>query len=48
MKILVTDDNELTRKVMKKLLTRLGHSVDLAVNGQDCLEKLPAGGGMMF
>jgi signal transduction histidine kinase/CheY-like chemotaxis protein len=40
LRVLVTDDDQLTRTVMKKLLVKLGHSVDLAVNGRNCLEKL--------
>jgi len=36
--ILVTDDDRTTRDVMRKLLERLGHEVQTAVNGSDCLD----------
>jgi len=36
--ILVTDDDRTTREVMRKLLKRLGHEVETAVNGSDCLD----------
>jgi CheY-like chemotaxis protein len=36
--ILVTDDDRTTRDVMRKLLERLGHKVETAVNGSDCLD----------
>jgi signal transduction histidine kinase/CheY-like chemotaxis protein len=35
--ILVTDDDLTTRDVMRKLLERLGHEVQTAINGSDCL-----------
>ena len=39
LKILVTDDEPNTRKVMRRLLDRLGHTTVEAVDGVDCLEK---------
>ncbi len=38
--ILVTDDDPTQRKIMTQLLSRIGHSVDTAVDGVDCLEKV--------
>src|SRR5690606_24986424 len=38
--VLVTDDDAITRMIMRKTLNRLGHGVDLAVDGIDCLEKM--------
>lgn len=38
-RILVTDDEPLTRKTMRRLLDRLGHTTEEAVDGVDCLEK---------
>ena len=40
LRVLVTDDDVLTATVMRKLLKRLGYEVDVAVNGEDCLQKL--------
>jgi len=40
LRILVTDDDAMTRTVTSKLLNRLGHVCDTAVNGLDCLEKM--------
>lgn len=37
--ILVTDDDIVTRNVMKRILTKMGHLVDVAVDGKDCIEK---------
>ena len=37
--ILVTDDDFITRNVMQRILTKMGHRVDLAVDGQDCINK---------
>lgn len=38
MRILVTEDNEMNRKVLLGLLEREGHTVLQAANGQECLE----------
>ena len=40
LKILVVDDDELNRRMMKILLTREGHDVDLAANGMDALDSV--------
>jgi len=37
---LVTDDDGNTRKIMRKLLERLGHTTDGAEDGIDCIEKV--------
>jgi CheY-like chemotaxis protein/HPt (histidine-containing phosphotransfer) domain-containing protein len=38
LKILVVDDDDLNRRMMKILLTREGHQVDLATNGMEALD----------
>src|SRR5215470_2604322 len=38
LRILVVDDDELNRRMMKILLTREGHHVDLAANGMEALD----------
>lgn len=38
--ILVTDDDGVQRRIMSQLLTRLGHEVDTATDGVNCLEKV--------
>jgi CheY-like chemotaxis protein/HPt (histidine-containing phosphotransfer) domain-containing protein len=38
LKILVVDDDELNRRMMKILLTRDGHEVELAANGMEALD----------
>src|SRR5512147_1895263 len=38
LRILVVDDDELNRRMMKILLTREGHQVDLAANGMEALD----------
>lgn len=40
--LLVVDDNELNRDMLKRRLERLGYSVTCAVNGAEALEKLKA------
>jgi CheY-like chemotaxis protein len=40
MKILVVDDDSLTRKLMSRMLTRLGCTVETAENGQAALDLL--------
>jgi CheY-like chemotaxis protein len=36
--ILVTDDDELSRRLMRVILTREGHRVEVAANGREALE----------
>lgn len=38
--VLVVDDNPVNRKVAQRMLVRLGHRVELAVNGCDALERM--------
>ena len=38
LKILVTDDDELSRRLMRVILTHEGHRVDVAANGLEALE----------
>lgn len=38
--ILITDDNAITCKFLKILLTKMRHTSDIAVDGVDCLKKL--------
>ena len=38
--ILVVDDVATTRKILQRMLTRLGHSVSLAINGEDALSQM--------
>ncbi len=38
LKILVVDDDELSRRLMRVILTREGHRVDAAANGLEALE----------
>lgn len=40
MKILIADDDELSLKLMQKMLTRIGYDVVAAVNGREALERL--------
>lgn len=42
MRILVMDDNEFFREMIGELLTMLGHSVSLAADGQEAVEKYRA------
>jgi osomolarity two-component system sensor histidine kinase NIK1 len=39
LKILLVEDNELNQKFAIAVVTKLGHSIDLAVNGKQGLEK---------
>ena len=39
-KILVVDDNEVNRSLLKEVVTRWGHETDIAVDGAEALEKL--------
>ncbi len=38
LRILVVDDNAINRKVVSKMLTRMGHAVDVAENGRIAIE----------
>ena len=40
LRLLVTDDNEINREIAQLILEGDGHTVDLAVNGADALEKI--------
>ena len=40
MKILIADDDALSRKLMESMLERIGYEVVVAENGRDALEKL--------
>ncbi|MBF0550465.1 MAG: response regulator, partial [Deltaproteobacteria bacterium] len=40
LRILLVEDNYINQKVGSKLLTRLGHSVEIAVDGQEAVEKI--------
>ena len=40
LKILVAEDNPINRKVVVKILTRLGYSPEVVENGRQCLERL--------
>jgi signal transduction histidine kinase/ActR/RegA family two-component response regulator len=41
-KILVTDDDSNTRRIMGRLLNKLGHKVEDAADGIECIEKVQA------
>jgi len=41
-RILVVDDEQGIRDLLKSELTRLGHSIETAVNGEEAVEKLHA------
>lgn len=38
--ILVTDDDPMQRRIMTQLLSRIGHQIETAVDGVNCLEKV--------
>ncbi|MGK9233583.1 response regulator [Inquilinus limosus] len=40
--ILVADDNRMNQKVLREMLTRAGHQVELAANGEEALDALDA------
>jgi len=48
MHVLVVDDDPLTRKLMSRLLTRIGCTVETAENGQVALEMILASGSTPF
>ena len=41
--VLVAEDNEVNQKVVSRMLERLGHVVEVAVNGRDAVERARAG-----
>ncbi len=41
--ILVADDNRMNQKVLREILTRAGHQVQLAANGEEALDALDIG-----
>jgi signal transduction histidine kinase/CheY-like chemotaxis protein len=43
LRVLVAEDNEVNQKVVSRMLERLGHRVEVAVNGKDALERAKAG-----
>jgi len=43
LRVLVAEDNEVNQKVVSRMLERLGHRVEVAVNGKDALERARAG-----
>ncbi len=43
LRVLVAEDNEVNQKVVSRMLERLGHQVEVAVNGRDALERAKAG-----
>lgn len=45
MKILIADDDAVSRKIMERMLQQIGYEVVVAVNGQDAVEKLLASDG---
>ena len=42
LRVLVAEDNEVNQKVVSRMLERLGHSVELAINGKDAFERAKA------
>jgi CheY-like chemotaxis protein len=42
LRVLVAEDNEVNQKVVSRMLERLGHHVEVAVNGRDALERAKA------
>lgn len=42
LKILIVEDNPINRKVVTKMLNRLGYSPEAAENGRECLDRLSA------
>ena len=43
LRVLVAEDNEVNQKVVSRMLERLGHHVEVAVNGRDAFERARAG-----
>jgi CheY-like chemotaxis protein len=42
LRVLVAEDNEVNQKVVSRMLERLGHSAEIAVNGKDAFERATA------
>lgn len=45
MKILIADDDSISRKIMERMLQQIGYEVGVAANGHDALERLLAADG---
>lgn len=45
MKILIADDDAVSRKIMERMLQQIGYEVEVAANGHDALERLLADDG---
>jgi signal transduction histidine kinase/CheY-like chemotaxis protein len=43
LRVLVAEDNEVNQKVVSRMLERLGHQAEVAVNGREALERVRAG-----
>ncbi len=43
LRVLVAEDNEVNQKVVSRMLERLGHHAEVAVNGRDAFERAKAG-----
>ena len=43
LRVLVAEDNEVNQKVVSRMLERLGHHVEVAVNGREAFERARAG-----
>ncbi|MEO5823910.1 MAG: response regulator [Vicinamibacteraceae bacterium] len=43
LRVLVAEDNEVNQKVVSRMLERLGHHAEVAVNGRDAVERAKAG-----
>jgi two-component system sensor histidine kinase/response regulator len=43
LRVLVAEDNEVNQKVVTRMLERLGHQVEMAVNGRDAVERATGG-----
>ena len=43
LRVLVAEDNEVNQKVVSRMLERLGHHAEVAVNGREALERAKAG-----
>jgi CheY-like chemotaxis protein len=43
LRVLVAEDNEVNQKVVSRMLERLGHRAEVAVNGREALERAKAG-----